>query len=247
MDLRGLPGTLSAPFGVFILDDHGMARDSIRMACRSRPNLNVVGEAADAREGLRLIRELHPDVLVLDIVLPGMDGLEVARRLRDEGFAGRILVVTGTNDEDVIFASLLLDADGFIPKTAGLEEIADAIEAVAAGTTVFDGRHKRLVSAKIVGLARRARQTARISATLTKRERQTLNLLARGLTTRQVAQAISISERTAETHIANLYRKLAVRTRVQAVNRAHALGLVKPDPVQDPGDGRSRRTQAGGS
>ena len=247
MSLRDRPTPSSAPFGVFILDDHGMARDSIRIACLSRPSLTVVGEAADGYEGLRLTRELQPDVLVLDIVLPGIDGLEVARRLRGEGFAGRILIVTGTNDEDVVFASVLLDADGFIPKTAGLEEIADAIEAVAVGTSVYDERHRRLVNARIVGLARRARQTARVSATLTQRERQILLLLARGLTTRQVASEVSISERTAETHIANLYRKLAVRTRVQAVNRAHALGLVKPSVTEGHGEGRSRETQASGS
>jgi DNA-binding NarL/FixJ family response regulator len=228
-----LPTTPSnVPIRVFILDDHAMARDSIRIACHSRSNLAVVGEAGDGYEGLRLIRETQPDVVVLDVVLPGMDGLEVGRRLRDEGFAGRILIVTGAEDDDVVFASMLLDVDGLVSKTAGLEEIASAIEAVGAGKSVYEERHRRLANARIVGLARRARQTARASATLTGRERQTLVLVARGLSTRQIATEISVSERTAETHIANLYRKLGVRTRVQAVNRAHALGLVKPDVME---------------
>jgi DNA-binding NarL/FixJ family response regulator len=102
-------------------------------------------------------------------VLPGMDGLEVARLLRNEGFPGRILVVTGKIDEEVVFASVLLDADGFVPKTAGLDEIADAIEAVASGATAYDERYTRMVGTRIVSMAKRARETARISQILTAR------------------------------------------------------------------------------
>ncbi len=215
------------PVRVFILDDHGMARDSIRLACATRPGLSVIGEAGDGRVGLRMILESQPDVVVLDIVLPGMDGLEVARRLTQEGFEGKILVVTGRDDEEIVLATLLLDADGFVPKTAGLDEIADAIQAVGDGASAYSDRYARMAGSKIVSMARNARQRARASQRVTERERQVLHLLAQGMTTRQVAASMKISERTAETHIANLYRKLSVSTRVQAVNKAAALGLVE--------------------
>ncbi len=112
-------------------------------------------------------------------------------------------------------------------KNVGLDQVADAIEAVAAGEKVFDQQQLKAVSARIGQLAKEARASAQMARLLTSREREILNLLVKGLTTRQIASNTDISERTAETHIANLYRKLDVRTRVQAVYRAASLGLVE--------------------
>ncbi len=213
--------------GVFVVDDHGMVRDSIRMACDARPRLTVVGEAGEGLDALEAIPQTGPDVVVLDVVLPDIDGFEVARRLRDGGFAGSILILTGREDPNDHFEALLLGVDGFVQKNVGLEQVADAIEAVAAGEKVFDQQQLKAVSARIGQLAKEARASAQMARLLTSREREILNLLVKGLTTRQIATNTDISERTAETHIANLYRKLDVRTRVQAVYRAASLGLVE--------------------
>lgn len=215
------------PLGVLIVDDHPMIRQMVRLACEDRPGLKVVGEARDGHEALERCRELEPAVVVLDLVLPGLDGIEVARRLRQEGSAARILILSGRDDGEAVYEALRAGVDGYQEKTAPVKEIAAAIEAVAGGTKVFTLEQQRAAFARLGKEARDARTAASAASGLTPRERQVIELLVQGLSTRQMAFRLGVSERTAEAHIANLYQKLDVRTRVQAVNRAAGLGLVR--------------------
>jgi DNA-binding NarL/FixJ family response regulator len=211
---------------VLIVDDHPMVRDMIRLACRDKPNLEVVGEAASGPEALEACRISEPDVVVLDLILPVLDGFEVVRQLRKNGSRAKILILTNRDDQNAIFESFRLGADGFLEKTAPLDEIVSTIEAVAGGHQAFQKEHEVMAHRHLAEMARRARMAAKAASALTKRERQVLDLITEGLTTRQMASRLSLSERTVETHIANLYGKLEVKTRVQAIHRAAGLGLV---------------------
>ena len=211
---------------VLIVDDHPMIRQMVSLACRNHPRMEVVGEASNGAEALELCRRLRPDVLVLDLLIPRLDGIEVARRLQEDGSATRILDVTGADDKASVFEALRVGAAGYVEKTASLEHIVAAIEAVADGTKVFTVEQERQAHEHLGEFARKAWDTAKVLASLTPRERDVLGLIAEGLSTRQIANRLRMSERTAETHIGNIYQKLQVKTRLQALYRAAGLGLV---------------------
>jgi DNA-binding NarL/FixJ family response regulator len=214
---------------VLVVDDHPMVRDIIALACRERPALRVVGEASDGLEALELARCLLPDVIVLDLGLPNLDGFQVIRLLRQDGLPIRILVVSARDDDAAVFESSRLGADGYLDKTGSVTEIAAAVEAVAAGTRVFSVQHEQGAHDTLREIARRSRETARLTSILTRREVEVLELIALGLTSRQTASRLGVSERTVETHVGNIYEKLDVRTRVQAMRRATAFRLVDLD------------------
>jgi NarL family two-component system response regulator LiaR len=214
---------------VLVVDDHPMVRDIISLACRERPALQVVAEASDGLEALELSRRLLPDVIVLDLGLPRLDGFEVIRLLRQDGLSIRILVVSARDDDAAVFESSRLGADGYLDKTSSVSEIAAAVEAIAAGNRVFSVQHERGAHDALRVIARRSRETARLASILTRREVEVLELIALGLTTRQTASRLGVSDRTVETHVGNIYEKLDVRTRVQAMRRATAFRLVELD------------------
>jgi DNA-binding NarL/FixJ family response regulator len=214
---------------VLIVDDHPMVREMVRLACQQHPRMDVVGEAADGAQALEQCRLLHPDVMVLDLLLPRLHGLDVAGRLRAEGSDVRILILTAVDDKAAVFEALRAGVSGYVEKTAPVEEIVASIVAAAEGTAVFSLEQERQAQEHLREFARRARDTARIMASLTRREREVLLLIAEGLSTKQIAVRLGTSERTAETHISSIYQKLDVRTRIQALYRAAGLGLVNLD------------------
>jgi DNA-binding NarL/FixJ family response regulator len=214
------------PIRVIAVDDHGVVRDSLRLACERRGGLEFVGEAADGREAIRLILELNPDVVLLDVVMPGLDGYEVVRQIQQGGYEGRILILTSRDDPNAVFMASVLGVQGFLRKSATLDQVADAIERVGSGGRVFGFDEERQAIAQLGQMAKRARRIADVASSLTLREHQALELLAEGLSTRQIASQLGIMERTAESHISSVYRKLDVGTRVQAVRRASSLGLL---------------------
>jgi DNA-binding NarL/FixJ family response regulator len=211
---------------VLIVDDHPMVREIIAMACGERAALRVVGRAADGFEALERCAEVAPDVVVLDLGLPGISGFEVLVRLRELLPSTRVLIISGRDDQATVFKSVRLGAAGYLGKTNSMEEIAAAVEAVGQGTEVFSLHHQRAVRAELGDLIRRARRGANLAARLTRRERETLGLIADGLSTRQMANRLGVSERTVEAHVRTLYRKLGVRSRVQAVGVAAHWNLV---------------------
>lgn len=219
-------GSKDRPTRVLIVDDHPMVRDMIRLGFADRPALEVIAEASTGREALEFCRLDDPDVVVLDLILPGMDGFEVIRQLRDGGSKARILILTNRDDRDAIFESFRLGVDGFLEKTAPLDEIIGAIEGIGQGQHVFRKEHERMAHLHLAEMAQKGRRAAKAASALTRREREILELIAEGLTTRQMASRLKVSERTVETHIANLYGKLDVNSRVQAIHRAAGLGLV---------------------
>lgn len=220
--------TGAADVQVFVVEDHPVLRGVVRLACEHTPGLALAGEAATGEEAVEACRGLHPDVVVLDLSLPGaLQGLDVARALRAEGTAGRILVLTGRTDEEAVFEAIRVGADGYLEKTAGMRFIADALLRVAAGERVFTPEQERIAVSQLGEMARRTRQSSDIRAVLTQRELEILDLLSRGFTVKQVATRLGLSPRTVETHISKLYRKLGVRNRVQAVSKASAIGLVE--------------------
>ena len=211
---------------VLVVDDHPVLRGVVRLACNASPTLEAVGEAEDGRTALELCRQLKPDLLVLDLLLPEVGGLEVARAVRDEGLPIHILALSGRADGKVVLECMRLEVEGFVRKTAGVQAIAEAMELVAAGGRVYSADEEREAVAELGRVARHVQTVSEVTSTLTARETEILQMLGRGLTMRQVGNRLGISPRTVETHIAKLYRKLDVRTRVQAVARAAALGLI---------------------
>jgi DNA-binding NarL/FixJ family response regulator len=213
---------------VLIVEDHPVLRGVIRLACEHSRDLAVVGEADDGERALEIAREVSPDVIVLDLTLPGvLQGLDVARRLRAEGSTAKILVLTARTDDRSVFDSIRAGADGFLEKTSGVRFIADALSRVAAGERVFTPDQERSAVQELGRMARQARASSDAQASITPRELEILEFVSLGLTVKQVAKRMGLSPRTVESHIAKLYRKLGVRNRVQAISRAVSLGLIR--------------------
>jgi DNA-binding NarL/FixJ family response regulator len=216
---------------ILLVEDHPLIRSVIRLACDQEQTLDVVAEVIDGDAALELCRSLLPDVVVLDLALPGeTQGLDVARRIRDEGLPIKILVLTGRTDDETLFESIRAGVDGYLEKTAGVRFIADALGRVARGERVFTGEQERAALAELGRLARQTRDASGMRAVLTSREIQILELVGSGLTVKQVASRLGLSPRTVEAHLAKLYRKLGARNRVQALSRAASLGLIEIGP-----------------
>jgi DNA-binding NarL/FixJ family response regulator len=212
---------------VLVVEDHAVIRGVIRLACEQSEGLEVVGECVDGASALDACRELLPDVVVLDLSLPGeIQGFDVARQVREEHLDVRILVLTGRSDEQAVFDSIRAGADGFLEKTEGIRFVADALRRVARGERVFTQAHERLALAELGRLARRARESSDALDDLTARELEVLRHVGNGLSVKQVATRLGLSPRTVETHLSKLYRKLGARNRVQALSRAASLGLI---------------------
>ncbi len=216
---------------VFVVDADPWGRRLVRSICERRPGLRFVGEAGDGQRAVTECRRLVPDVVVLDLVPPHLGGLEVARRLRNGGAAPRILALTIGAEPEVILAAMRAGIDGSLDKSASPDEIGTAIETVAAGRRFFSEELERSAVAALADLAHRAREAASWLSVLSGRQREILPLLPEGLTARQIAERLGVSERTVRSHMAGLYRKLGVKNRVAAINRATELGLIDP-PAQ---------------
>lgn len=201
-----------------------MLRKIVAVACADHPGLELVAEASTGTEALAICRTHTPDVLVLDLALPDMSGFEVARRVKEENELTKILVLSARDDAEAVFETLQVQADGFLDKTSDIDAITAAIEKVAQGNEVYTEEQRRLISAKLREVFDRAR------IALSQRELEALGLISEGLTTRQIATRMELSEDTVESHIKSLYRKLGVRSRTQATARGRELGIAPLTP-----------------
>lgn len=208
---------------VLVVDDHALHRDGIRQILGQQPDMRLVGEAESAEAALALVNQLHPAVVLMDVRLPGMNGIEATRRLRRDHPDTRVLVVTAYDDDEYVRGALEAGASGHLSKAAPGRELVDAVRAVAAGGTVVNPVTLTHLLAGF-GAARPA------SNQLTDRELAVLRLLAEGLPNKQVAARLGISRRTVERHCDNIYAKLGVGSRTEAVVRAISAKLV---PVPD--------------
>lgn len=203
-----------------------MVRKIVRWACDSRPALEVVGEARTGEEALQLALDCDPDIVVLDLSLPEMGGLEVARRLREKGGGPRILVLTGSDDSQALFESMRIQVDGYLNKSGALENIGELIEEVAGGRQAITQEQEQIAISHLGDLIRNVRESSRVGALLTERELEVMNLISQALTTHQMAKRLGLSERTVESHISKLYKKLGARNRVEVLAKATKLGLI---------------------
>lgn len=209
---------------VLLADDHPVVRSGIRTLLEKAPDIVVVGEASDGYETLRMVEQLKPDVLLLDMELPGLKGIEVAQRLKADGASVRILALSAYDDEQYVFGLLTSGAVGYMTKDEALATITDAVRGVASGEA---GWLSRRVTAKVMQhkLAH-SQKVSDLLALLSARERQVLQLVARGISNEQIAGTLCISDGTVKNHITNIYGKLGVRTRAEAVAWAWKQGIV---------------------
>jgi two-component system response regulator DevR len=212
---------------VLIVADHPVLRNLIRVACESSPHLEVAAEVASGTEAVDAYRYLFPDLALIDLSLPDMSGLEVARRLRREVPRPKILVLSGQTDDETLFETIRAGVDGYLEKTMGVRHITEALERLAAGERLFTPEQERSAIEGLGRLARRAREASDVSPSITPRELVILQLLGEGLTMRQVGSRRGASTRTVEAQVAKLYRKLDASNRVQALAKAADLGLIE--------------------
>lgn len=200
---------------VLIADDHTLVRESIVKAVSNQPDLEVVAEAKDGEQALEFARTLQPDLVLLDVAMPGLDGLSVAEQLRKDRTNLLIIMLTMHDDEQAIEHALTIPVDGFVSKSAAIAELLDAIAAVRTG-----GRYLS------EGLPEPLPRGQRSSSGLTSRERQILQLLSEGLRPGEIADQLYLSIKTVKNHLTNVYTKLEVETGAQAVVEAFQRGLV---------------------
>jgi two-component system nitrate/nitrite response regulator NarL len=220
--LRHDGGMAPARVSVVVADDHPLFREGIERAVRERPELELVGAAADGREALQRIRELEPRVAVLDLRLPGLDGLQVLNALTRDGVSTRVLFLSASGDPEVVYGALQAGAAGYFRKEAEREAILNGIAAVAAGRTAIEPELQTAVFDQI-----RLRGTGEERPILTAREREVLTLMAEGLSGPQIAERLIVALPTVKTHQARLYEKLGVSERAAAVAEAMRRGLLE--------------------
>jgi DNA-binding NarL/FixJ family response regulator len=222
--------------GVLLVDDQQLVRTGFRMILADEEGIEVVGEAANGREAVEVADDLKPDVVVMDIRMPVMDGVEATRRLAtragDEG--PRILVLTTFDADENVVEALRAGASGFLLKDVHPAEFVQAIRIVAAGEALLaPSVTRRLIDrfARLSTPVDEARAAARLQD-LTERERESLSLVAQGLSNREIAERLSLAEPTVKTHVSHLLMKLGLRDRAQLVVLAYEVGLVRPGAAE---------------
>jgi DNA-binding NarL/FixJ family response regulator len=211
---------------VLLADDQAMVRKGFRMILESEADIDVAGEAEDGEQAVFEAKRLRPDIVLMDVRMPKLDGIEATRRVRDATDA-RMLVLTTFDLDEYVYGALRAGASGFLLKDAPPEQLVDAIRVVAAGDALLAPSVTRRV---IEEFARRPshRPPPQSLAELTPRELDVLQLVARGLSNAEIAAELVVSDTTVKTHVAHLLRKLGLRDRIQAVVLAYESGIVQP-------------------
>jgi len=214
---------------VVLVDDHALMRQGISTILSAQPDIEVVGEAASGEEALELVLQTRPDVVCMDVEMPGIGGLEATRRLvADAGVTAQVLMLTTFEREDYLLAALDAGASGFLLKNARPEHLVDGVRAIAAGEALLAPELTRAVIERAVARDRAA-STVPIGIMpeqLTEREVEVLRLMAQGLSNDEIAEQLVIGRATVKTHVSNVLMKLSLRDRVQAVAYAYRSGLV---------------------
>lgn len=212
---------------VLIVDDQALVRAGFKMILQAQPDIHVVGEAGEGEQALGLVRTLKPDVVLMDIRMPGMDGIEATRRITADHLTTRVVILTTYDLDEYVFDALGAGATGFLLKHVPPEELVHGVRVAAAGEALLAPS----VTRRLIEEFTRRRPSAPPShqvASLTEREQEVLRLLARGLSNAEIATDLRVGEATVKTHVAHLLDKLELRDRVQAVIYAYEVGLIKP-------------------
>jgi len=213
---------------VLIVDDQALVRAGFRMILEAQPDLEVVGEAGDGSAAIDAVRTLRPDVVLMDVRMPGVDGIEATRRLTEAGVPGKIVILTTYDLDEYVFDALAAGATGFLLKHVPPEELVRGVRVAASGEALLAPS----ITKRLIEEFAKQRAPVRASGTdlksLTDREREVLTLLGRGLSNPEIAKDLKVGEATVKTHVAHVLDKLELRDRVQAVIFAYEIGLIKP-------------------
>jgi DNA-binding NarL/FixJ family response regulator len=225
---------------IVVADDHQVVRTGFAGLLGTQPDFTVVGIACDGAETVRMCRELHPDVVLMDVRMPGMDGIEATRQLAGSGPAGpRILILTTFDLDEYVYDALRAGATGFLLKDVTAERLFEAVRIVAAGEALLAPAVTRRLITEFARLrpapAASAAGGAAALGALTPRETQVLRLVAEGLSNPEIAARLAVTEETVKTHVSRVLSKLGLRDRTQAVVTAYESGLVVPRSVNRDG------------
>jgi DNA-binding NarL/FixJ family response regulator len=213
---------------VLLCDDQALVRSGFRMILDQRPGIEVVGEAEDGLQAIALAERRHPDVILMDVRMPRLDGVEATRRLTAAGTAARIVILTTFDLDEYVYDAIRAGASAFLLKDARPAQLVDAIEIVARGEALLaPAVTRRLLDRFAETLPGGAREPPPRLSSLTERELEVLRLLACGLSNAELADRLFLSETTVKSHVSSVLRKLALRDRVQAVVLAYEAGLVR--------------------
>ena len=212
---------------VLLADDQPLVRSGLRVLMADTDDIRVVGEAANGAEAHRLVRDVHPDVVLMDIRMPGMDGIEATRIIVGEATTTRVLILTTFDDDDSVYAALRSGASGFLVKNMDLDDILAAVRLVAAGDALIAPSVTRRLIEEFAARPEPAPWSRAVEG-VTEREREVLTLIGRGLSNSEIAARLCISVSTAKAHVARLLSKLDARDRVHLVILAYETGMVTP-------------------
>ena len=215
---------------ILIADDHAFVREGTRRILEQEPDLEVVAEAGDGEEAVKLACDLKPDVALLDVAMPRIDGIEATRRIKAQCPAVAVLVLSAYDDDQFIFGLLEAGAAGYLLKSVRGQEIVDAIRAVHAGESVLHPSVARKVLNRFAGVSGKPRERKSLDL-LTEREMDVLKLVTKGLSNKDIADGLCLSVRTVQGHLANIFNKLRVSSRTEAVVHALKEGWVTLDDV----------------
>lgn len=218
---------------VLVVDDHAVIRQGLKMLLESRPELEVIGDCENGREALLAVERLTPDVVLMDVVMPGLNGIEATRQIRKASPTTRVVMLSGFVDEDQIIAALRSGASGYLVKSSDVAELVLAIQTVHRGNSYYSSALSNGFDlAEIQYQAKRPEQKSGLD-TLTGREREVLQLIAEGHTNQQIANELVVSVKTVEAHKAHIMEKLHARTRTDLIRYALKKGIVNLESVSD--------------
>ncbi len=226
--MQGKPTTLR----LLVAEDHALVREGTRNILNAEPDMEVVGEAADGEEAVALATKCRPDVAILDIEMPKMDGIEAARRIRVASPNTAILALTAYDDDAYIVGVLEAGAAGYVLKNAPSSTLLEAVRAAAAGESVLSPEIQR----RVVGILARRRKGEATQAQLSERELEVLRLAAQGLANKEIAADLGLSPRTVQSHLRHILNKLSVASRVEAVVLAIRSGWIRLDELELSGE-----------
>ena len=218
---------------ILVADDEPLLRAGLRMILEAEPDLTVVAEAADGAEAVEETLRAHPDIVLMDVRMPRMDGIEATRRLLAAGSRARVLAITTFDLDEYAFKALQAGASGFLLKATPPAQLTHAVRTVAAGASLLDPTVTQRLIEHFLDQPAADEATRRRLDELTEREMEVLMLLARGMSNAEMGRELFLSEATVKSHVTRLLSKLDVRSRVQAVVLAYEVGLVRPGEARD--------------
>ena len=212
---------------ILLVDDQRLMREGLRILLELEPDLEIAGEATNGQEALDTYAEIEPDVVLMDVRMPGMDGVEATWRLRERWPSARVVILTTFDDDEYVFEGLRAGARGYLLKDVSGHDLAEAVRTVAAGGALIEPSVARRVVAEFARMAPPIRKPDDgLAEPLLEREREILRLMAQGLTNREIADRLSLAQGTVKNYVTTILQKLGARDRTQAALRARELGML---------------------